>query len=365
MPVLAAIPIIAAVGASAVAATSIAAAGLTLVTALEVVAAVGATLAAVGSITRDKTLTLVGGAIGLVGAVGGLAAGAGLLGAGASTDSLFGPSAAASTADAASSSAASAAGGFAEGLTPATSGTVGGAIDAGTFGDGAGLTTAEAASSGTVNFVAGLPPDQTDFTTLSTIGEKVPTAADGLTPDAMTTGLLNKPAIVADPTPSAETADLTAPPPAPPSPVDANGIAAAAGKPAAWQTPGQWAGGVNNADGTSTISGDSIFDKVLAFGDKNKTLVSGVLTVGGKLLEGMTSSLTPAQVNALQAQANANNAAAALTQQQTANLNMPKAVASSTPVTGTPGPLVPPSGAPGGPGIINQPRLAPVTGAVA
>jgi hypothetical protein len=93
----------------------------------------------------------------------------------------------------------------------------------------------------------------------------------------------------------------------------------------------------------------------------------GALQASGSLLSGLTSTLTPAQVAALQAQANANNAAAALTQQQTANLAMPKAVASSAPVTGTPGQIVP--GATNGvaqTGLINSaPKVASVTGAPA
>ena len=94
------------------------------------------------------------------------------------------------------------------------------------------------------------------------------------------------------------------------------------------------------------------------FVGKHPTLAFGALQAGGSLLSGMTSTLTPAQVSALQAQAAANNAAAALTQQQAANLAMPKAVASSAPVTGTP-PLVP-----GQQGLINR-ASQPVTGMAA
>ena len=67
----------------------------------------------------------------------------------------------------------------------------------------------------------------------------------------------------------------------------------------------------------------------------------GALQAGGSLLTGLTNTLTPAQVNQANAQANANNAAAALVKLQTANLSAPKAVASAMPVTGAPQPLVP------------------------
>jgi hypothetical protein len=114
-----------------------------------------------------------------------------------------------------------------------------------------------------------------------------------------------------------------------------------------------------NNNGQST----SIFGKVLDWPHENQTLASGALTVGGKFLEGAFSTVDPARVAAFQAQAAANNAAAALTALQTKNLSMPKAVASSSPITGAPGPIIPPSGQVGGLGIINStPRLAQVTG---
>jgi hypothetical protein len=92
-----------------------------------------------------------------------------------------------------------------------------------------------------------------------------------------------------------------------------------------------------------------------AFAKDNPLLAYGALQAGGSLLTGAFSTLTPAQVAALTAQASANDAAAALTRQQTANLAQPKAVASLAPVTGTPAPLVPQ-------GFINQPKLPAVTG---
>lgn len=349
---------------TAVSSAGAAIAAISLTTAFEITAAVGAAVSVVGMVTKDKTLSMVGMAIGLVGGIGGLASSAGIFGAeAASGASLFGAAPAASTADAVAGTAAETGATFADSLVPATSGTIGGAIDAGTFGSSA----VDAASAGTVNFVAdGLPQGQDSLTTLSAIGEKAPSVTDSLGATAPT-GL--EPSALTNTSTSATTAgsaDLPLPPDAPPGTLDANGIATVTGKPAAaWQYSGQATPGVNAADGTSTISGGGSFGDILKFVNDNKTLVSGVATVGGKLLEGMTSSLTPAQVAALNAQANANNAAADLTNQQRTNLAMPKAVASSTPVTGTPGPLIPPSGAPGGPGIINQPRLAPVTGAVA
>jgi hypothetical protein len=112
----------------------------------------------------------------------------------------------------------------------------------------------------------------------------------------------------------------------------------------------------------------SLVGSLLDFAKKNPVVALGALQAGGSLLSGLTSTLTPAQVTALNAQGAANNAAAALTQQQTANLNMPKSVASSAPVTGAPQTLVPgaSSSAPAaGQGLINQAKAPAVTGAPA
>jgi hypothetical protein len=116
-----------------------------------------------------------------------------------------------------------------------------------------------------------------------------------------------------------------------------------------------------NTTAGATPASPSGFGEVLSglqdFTKNNQLLSYGMLQAGGSLLSGLTSTLTPAQVTALNAQAAANNAAAALQTQQTANLAMPKSVASSTPVTGTPGTLVPQQS----PGLINNQGQTPVT----
>jgi hypothetical protein len=96
------------------------------------------------------------------------------------------------------------------------------------------------------------------------------------------------------------------------------------------------------AGGTASSSGlGGVANDLLNFATKNPVVTLGLLQAGGSLLSGLTSSLTPAQVAALNSQAAANNAAASLSTQQQQNLAMPKAVASSTPVTSAPGPLTP------------------------
>lgn len=57
------------------------------------------------------------------------------------------------------------------------------------------------------------------------------------------------------------------------------------------------------------------------------TLLSGAIQAGGAFIGGATSSLTPAQVKALEAQAEANHAAANLSQRQLANMGQPIPVA--------------------------------------
>ncbi len=106
-----------------------------------------------------------------------------------------------------------------------------------------------------------------------------------------------------------------------------------------------------------------MFGSILDFAKKNPVVALGALQAGGSLLSGATSTLTPAQVTALNAQAAANDAAAALTKQQTSNLAAPKAVASSAPVTGTPQPLVPQAARSAG--LINSAPQTLVTGKAA
>lgn len=67
----------AAVGAAAIAATSVAEVGLTVGSALAIVGAVGATVGAIGKLTGNSTLGTVGMAMGAVGAIGGIAGMAG------------------------------------------------------------------------------------------------------------------------------------------------------------------------------------------------------------------------------------------------------------------------------------------------
>jgi hypothetical protein len=96
----------------------------------------------------------------------------------------------------------------------------------------------------------------------------------------------------------------------------------------------------------------SMFDNLLSFASKDGggRLLAGVVQAGAAFISGATSTLTPAQVAALQAQANANQAAANLSNRQLANMGQPIPAATRTQAP---------------PGLINT-RLPPpntVTGA--
>jgi hypothetical protein len=126
--------------------------------------------------------------------------------------------------------------------------------------------------------------------------------------------------------------------------------------------------------GTAPGAATNSFSGLLDYANNHQLIAYGAIQAGGALLSGLTSTLTPANVNQLNSQAALNDAAAAEQKMQTANLQMPKAVASSVPVTGTPQMLVPPATPPtpvvqptGPAGFINQNPVPsqPITGVAA
>lgn len=364
-----------AIGAAVFAGAGVAAAGLTVVTALEVVAAVGATVSAVGAVTGNKALTLVGAGLGAVGGIGAVAAGAGLLGdAAASGASLFGPSAAASTAD-----TGAAAGAGVDATAAATGATSSDVIDsfAGNAGletlsganpltgaaDLAGAPSATAAASGAASALTPPPGDGT-FVGASTNSSLDTPAATSASTDA--TGAAGA-APTADATPTTTpTPNLSMPPT---SVTPAAGGVSLNGPPV---TPGDIGGtdpltGETITNAVSPTTGQiigmpdassGILGNILGVVQKNPLLAFGALQAGGQFLSGLTSTITPAQVGALNAQASANQAAANFTAQQTQNLAQPKPIATLAPVTGTPGNIITPPSA----GLINGAPPVNVTG---
>lgn len=346
MPILA-------VGAAAIAiggaASGIAAAGLTVMTALEVVAAVGATISAIGVVTKDKDLALAGGIIGGIGGIGALAASAGLLGAGASTESLFGPSAAASTADTASSVADTASNTLPDLV---------GSFDAGTAGAGTAASAGSPFASITTPDIVGSFSSPASFASAapslgSTAGTgMINTATPSLGSDA--TGLNPTSSSVAV-NGSSGSSSLS------PSSFDISGSVATPSAPGV-SVPGSPDVPLTGLDVTHSPINTALPET----GDSSGGFLSGILKTpgvgygvvqaGGAFLQGAFSSLTPAQVAALDAQAAQNRAATTLSLQQQANMNAPLPVASRpvpANVTGAPA------------GLINQAPPSMVTGRAA
>ena len=347
-----------AVGAAAFAGSAVVAAGLTAITALGVVAAVGATVSAIGAVTGDKALTYVGAGLGLVGGIGSLAASAGVLGEDAASGvSLFGPSTAASASDASTAvlgcNGAVDSGAFDTGSAAAS--TSSDAIDSlsgePAAASGASMTPPPGAGEAGSTMSLGPPAGDSDIVAMGS--QDAPTAG------AATAGAPTGQGSVAP------TAPLTAPAPnlsLPPSALTPaagtiNGGDGALPGDVSAQTGAVLDGGAT----TPTSSGSSALDGILGFVKNNQLLSYGVLQAGGQLLSGLTSTLTPAQVGALNAQAASNQAAANLTTQQTQNLAQPRSTAALAPVTGAPNNIITPPTA----GIINGAPPVNVTGAPA
>ena len=343
MPIIA---VGAALFSSAIAATSVAAtvggiAAISLTTGLEIVAAVGATIGAIGAITKDKNLTMAGAIVGGIGGLGALAASAGVF---AGTASEAG-----SITTSAADSAAKAVGDAATGANTLASGAPGSITEGGmAVGDAAagnisavnamasGTTVPDLASQGIVGSITNQysPGEDGQWTEYATPSATNPMAASNADPMKPVGGAANTSSANASAT---QTVESATPPPV------ASGASNVAGKVA------------DNAKVAASGEDKSTFDAILGFARQNPAVTLGVLQAGGSFITGAFSSLTPAQVTELNARAAANNQAVAVSAQQQANLAMPKAVASSTPVTGTPAALVPQ-------GLINQPPNVNVTG---
>jgi hypothetical protein len=365
----------------------------------ETIAAVGAVLGVVGQVTHDKALSIAGLAIGAVGGVGALASGAGLLGSAsdvlgqAPTTAADADAAAAGTVDAFSGGAGVAAG---EGFAPeaaTAAGDVGTAGAAGEVGVAGGEGFAPEASDAAAAAVGSVGADG-NIITAPTPGAATPPAGGSQVSPSLfaATSAPESSGSASAPLP---TGDASAAPTAQPVPGITGPATTAAPSDETLPLPPQNPGNVGATDeaGNLITRGTGIDPKTgqlidvnpgssgflsgfLDFAKTNPVVALGALQAGGSLLSGLTSTLTPAQVGALNAQSAANDAAAALTKQQTQNLSMPKSVASSAPVTGTAQlvpiaaqPTAPPAVAPTPTGLINQGQApvpsAPVTGKAA
>jgi hypothetical protein len=419
-----------AAGAAAFAATDIAAAGLTIGTALEATAALGAAVGVVGVVTHSKALQIAGLGLGLVGGVGALATSAGMFGAEAGSTALFG------TSDVTAGAAAGSGAGGA--FTTAEGAAMGNAAGLGTVGDvaasGPGTVTDiidSISGQGGAPFETNQGPDfiprSTPAAAATSPNVTPPAAADAdVIPqgggEGGTLGTTNNPA--------APPGSLPMPKAQSPSPMTPDEVLAAGGWPPAWTAntnslgppagalssppptvatpappqlsnsapssisfpatsapsvpanpgvPGiqptgstrppttpqgminQGAADLAAQQGQGLTAGmtpaksggtPSMFDNLLKFATTSGggRLLGGVIQAGSAFISGATSTLTPAQVAALQAQANANQAAANISNRQLANMGEPIPAATRTQAP---------------PGLINT-RLPPpntVTGA--
>lgn len=278
-------------------------------TAFTVAAAVGATLGAVGAVTRDKGLQTAGMIIGGIGAVGSLAAGAGLN------------------------------------------------IGSGFWGNGANAATAAGDAVSAVAEDANLPVGA-----MSPEGFPAGLPAGAMNPEGFpASGFLNPAPVTSsalpDVTPQSvqsgsAAGNLAA---APLAKVSAPNLSIA--------TPAIPAGPTETLaeSGIQVPAGSQ--GGFMNWVQKNPLAAYGMLQAGSGLVEGLFNPITPAQVNVANAQAEAYRAQTKLLQQQAANLAAPMPVATTIPqavrqnVTGAPAPIQPRTAA----GIIN----ANVTGSIA
>lgn len=344
----------------AITATTVAVAAMSTAEIFTAVAITGAVVGAVGAVTGIKPLQYAGMALGAIGGIGALAVSAGVIGGEALT-------AGAGLADAGGLASD---GGFA--------GAVGSDVAAGGLGDAvaaAGPTTAFDVTpdfidsmTGQVNLDAvnpasGLgssplpdvtpeaaidtgvpdgtgaldaPPDLKDASGGLTASDKVlhDEALNKALDQAAGPGLVDQPTAPAVQTPGA--------PAAPQATATTNGIQTGGGTVTGAPTYGQVGSIVGPTPKYNSItdllaSGNandpSVFSNVMDVLGKPGvgTLAAGAIQAGASFVAGATSSLTPAQVNALNAQAAANQAAANLSTRQQANM------ASGIPVASRPG----------------------------
>ncbi len=273
-------------------------------TTLAAVTAIGATVSAVGAVTGNKTLTLVGAGLGIVGAVGSLASGAGVFD---NVSDLF-----------SSSSAGAGAGGSSifdnAGLYDAEAG--GSAAAAETASDASMLNATGGVIPGAINTSslappAALAPAEGNAAAIETGGDTTGALAQSLSPGAGGTGTINSTAGAAA---GSSAADATS----------------GASVPDFFHTSGLYdaaAGGPIRAGGGAGIDAGG---GLMAWANKNPMLAFGAMQAGGAFISGLTNPMTPAQIDALNAQSEVNRATAELIKRQNANQAAPLPTATVT-----------------------------------
>lgn len=360
----------------AVTAVAVTLAAMTVAEVFTAVAVAGAVIGAIGTVTHVKELQIAGMVLGAVGGIGGLAASAGMFAADAAME--LGTQAGGALADtAAGTTLAETASPFAAAGEMAGAPTVAAvapAID--TTADIVDMASGNVAQVGDASLPVTTPGSMTaELQTsaegpLSGVAEN--TVSPNVTPDVANTGTWEPgqppvdtlpapqaPSVMNTPTPATPTVAAPAAPttttaPAPPdvtgaplpgSTVTGTPLPQDAGVPGSFDA----AQAAVTKVGPTSLNPTNPFNDILSFVGKPgvSTLLSGAIQAGGAFIGGATSSLTPAQVAAYNAQAQANLAAANLTQTQINNMSQGVPKATRVPVTG----------------LINSPP--PVTGAPA
>lgn len=329
------------------------------------IAAVGATIGAVGAVTNNKALMIAGGVIGAIGGVGALAQSAGIIGSDASLfGSVFGSSggAAASAApsieseiaqwsqygadlDVQGNAALSGVGAYSSEGVPLT----------GTQALEGVPTTASQTVDPTTGAVQSLDTSVSPQISAASGPDVTPTGTvdNGVIPQG-DSGAINAPGDVARTAgadPNGSILNGVTPPAAPSAPsvgVDPQGnsvLANVTGKVATPTTESliNAGAGANNPAITINRVDLSAWDGIKDFIKDNNRLVAGVAQAGASFIAGATNGLTPAQIAALNAQADANQAATNLSRMQQANMSQPIPVASrvaTPPVTGAPAGII-------------------------
>lgn len=262
-------------------------------TTLTAITAIGATIGAVGAVTHNKTLSLIGAGLGIVGAVGTLAFGSGALG---SVGDLFGSSSmsAADTASLATGADAS--------LSEALSSVPGASLTSADVNAGI-INATGAVDTAAMSAAPSLSAAQGNAAAIESAGQG---GAGGALAQSLSPS-------VTDPAAAAASASAGGVPGAAP---DITGAAAGAGPGGAsiFSTPG-----VFDPTNVSAAGGFHVPGGLMNWAKDNQLLAFGAMQAGGSFLSGLTNPLSPAQIDALSSQSEVNRATAALLQRQAAN----------------------------------------------
>lgn len=256
-------------------------AGIGAVTALAAITAIGATVGAVGAVTHNKTLMMIGAGIGIVGAVGSLAFGSGALG---TVGDLFGPTSMSAADTATLGADAASLGSQAADTVTAALGVPAAEVGGGVI-NAAGAFTPSYIPGG--SFEMGATASQRYASAMGTAGDTTGAAAGTLSK-----GVADTATAAASETPHLD----------------------------AYVSGSGYMPGALPKYNIPDLSGGTA-SKLMSWAEDHPTLAFGAMQAGGSLLSGLTNPVSPAQIEALNAQAEVNRQQAALLKKQAENQN--------------------------------------------